>query len=127
MPNGTVGVPNGTVTDSIAAPLRTTRAVAGVPRVIARAPVQAFQTVAPVSSNNNVAISIGDGAETFAGSGSNNIATVFGENSTARAFGGNFNQARVVGNNSFASATGNSQTATVVGDNQTVGGGFAAQ
>jgi len=72
-------------------------------------------------------ISIGDGAETFAGSGSNNIATVFGENSTARAFGGNFNQARVVGNNSFASATGNSQTATVVGDNQTVGGGFAAQ
>jgi hypothetical protein len=89
-----------------------------------------------VTSNNNTAISRGDGTITRAGDGSNNYASATGNRSGASASGGNGNRATVRGNDSFAVAgadiltrstatraaledgdnTGNRNTATVRGN-----------
>jgi hypothetical protein len=101
-----------------------TRAVAGVPQLVAKqqtTTVTSFAAVASsglaarASSDNNVAISIGNGTITRAGQGSNNSATAFGDRNTATAFNGNGNRAMVVGSDSLASAVGGNQTATAIG------------
>ena len=90
-----------------------------MPQLIARVQLTdaatSFAAKAPTSSDNNVAISIGNGTVTLAGQGSNNSATAFGARNTAAAFNGNGNRAMVVGSDSLSRASGGNQTATAIG------------
>jgi hypothetical protein len=107
---------------SLVAVRRATTAVAGAPRLIARAAAPTGFAAVAVSYNNNTAIAIGNGTAAGAGLGSNNSAAAIGNRDTANAFSGDNNTAIVLGTDSLARAFGGNQTATAVG-NGVVGGG----
>ena len=69
--------------------------------------------------SGNSAISVGDGATSYAGDGDSNTSTAVGDDTIADTGFGDNNTSTVVGDRNDTSIYGNSNTATVVGDDST--------